>query len=244
MSVEAFSTLDLPRYKRICITTDGAQFSRLKNNLKILFAILLLLGSGAVLYNSLIGPGPRFDLAIHEAIGNAMATEAAALAGEGGRIILVTRNLASNPNPPAAAEVKALAATLQKLGRKVASTNSFRVDPLRLFKVPPGDIVEVLRKMEEKDVLISFLGPPDLDEKQLARAGEKHPKIVALCSGTMPRQINLKKLFEQQLVHVAIVSRSETGTANPAEGAGASSFDTLYSIIKPANVSELTAYAK
>ena len=173
-----------------------------------------------------------------------MAGEAATLVGEGGRIILITRSLSAEPNPPAAAQVKAMVATLEKMGLRISVTNTFRVDPLRLLKLPPGDVTEILRKMGEKDVLVSFLGPPELNEAQLARAGEKRPKIVALCSGTMPRQINLKKLFDQQLLHVAIVSRSETAAANLADAPSAPGFDTLYAIVKPANVSELTAYAK
>jgi hypothetical protein len=215
----------------------------LNNKIKIVFAILAIAASAAVLYQSLIGPGPRFDLAIHEAIGRTLATEAVPLLGEGGRIFLVARD-SSLPNPPAATQLKALAAALKQTGHPIFATNLFRVDPLRLLKPPAGDLAVLIKKMNEKDVLISLLGPPDLNPSQSPAPPEKRPKIVALCSGTMPRQINLKRLFDDQFLHVAIVSRSETASANPTDAPSAPGFDTLYAIVKPANVSELTAYAK
>jgi hypothetical protein len=216
----------------------------LKNKIKIVFALLAIAGSGAVLYQALIGPGPRFDLAIHEAIGRTLAAEAVPLLGEGGRIFLVARDASSVPNPPAEAQLKALSAALKQTGHAISATNLFKLDPLRLLKLPAGDLAMFMKKMNEKDVLISLLGPPDFNQTQSAALGDKRPKIVALCPGTMPRQINLKKLFEDQALHVAIVSRRETASANPTDVASAPGFDTLYAIVKPANVSELTAYAK
>jgi hypothetical protein len=215
-----------------------------KNKLKVLFAIVAIAGSGAVLYQALIGPGPRFDLAVHEGIGKTMAAEAGSLLGEGGRIVLIARDTSSLPNPPAAAEVKALASALKQMGHPISATNLFKVDPLRLLKPPAGDLAEVMRKMNEKDVLISLLGPPDLNQTQTARVGDRRPKIVALCSGTMPRQINLKRLFEDQFLHVAIVSRTEMAAVNITDAPSAAAFDKLYALVKPANVSELAAYAK
>jgi hypothetical protein len=215
-----------------------------KNKLKIVFAVLAIAGSGAVLYRALIGPGPRFDLAIHESIGKTIAAEAASLVGDSGRIVVVARDCATVPNPPATAQLKALAAALKQTGRAISATNLFKVDPLRLLKPPAGDLAELVRKMDEKDVLISLLGPPDFNETQLTRVGDKRPKIVALCSGTMPRQINLKKLFDDHFLHVAIVSRTEVASTNLTDAPGQPGFDTLYAIIKPANVSELTAYAR
>jgi hypothetical protein len=215
-----------------------------KNKLKIVFAVVAILGSGAVLYQKLIGPGPRLDLAIHETIGKTLASEAGSLVGESGRIVLIARDTSLSPNPPAVAQMKAVVSALKQMGRPVSATNLFKVDPLRLLKPPSPDLAEIMRKMDSADVLISLLGPADFNQTQLARVGEKRPKVVALCSGTMPRQINLKKLFDDHFLHVAIVSRAEISSTNLTDAPGQPGFDTLYAIIKPANVSELTAYAK
>src|SRR3954469_5365373 len=120
-----------------------------KNKLKVFLSLLVIAGSGAVLYSALIGPGPRFDLAIHEAIGKTIAAEAVPLLGEGGRIFLVARDFSTLPNPPAAAQVKALSSALKQMGQAISATNVFKVDPLRLLKPPAGDLAEVMRKMSE-----------------------------------------------------------------------------------------------
>ena len=102
----------------------------------------------------------------------------------------------------------------------------------------------MLRKLNDNDIIISLLGPPDFNDAQLLRIGEKRPKIVALCTGTMPEQLSLKKLFDDQLLHAAIVSRSELTNGYPVAAAADNSFDALYAVIGTNNLSALKTYGK
>jgi hypothetical protein len=114
-----------------------------------------------------------------------------------------------------------------------------KVDPLRIVGVPSGEFVEILRKSSESDVVASFLGPPILAEVQRARLGPKRFHVVALCSGAMPRQVSLKRIFDDQLLDVAIISRPVISSPAAPNDTPQGWFDYLYQVITPANLADL-----
>ena len=87
------------------------------------------------------------------------------------------------------------------------------VDPLRPVEVPAGDFFELIRKTPQGSVIVSLMGPPLLSESQRRQLQEINPAIVAFCSGSVPEQVDLRSLFEQGLVHAAVVSRRNPTTA-------------------------------
>ena len=95
------------------------------------------------------------------------------------------------------------------------------------------------RKTGEADVIVSFLGPPVFTDAQVARLGGKRPKLVAFCTGAMPDQVDLPRVFEQKLLHVAIISRASPTTAGPEPANLRAWFDRMYQVITPANLAEL-----
>ena len=87
----------------------------------------------------------------------------------------------------------------------------------------------------------SPLKPPLLTEEQLGHLGAVTPKIVAFCSGNLAERVDLRPLFERQLLHAAVVSRPSS-TKAPASPTGLSrSFDELYQSVTAANLSSWSA---
>jgi hypothetical protein len=178
----------------------------------------VILGAAAVLWFHLYGFGPAFESRLHRALGEAVAEEAAKLLGDGGRLILIDRDTRIFKSPATVAHLRSFHQALSRSGRATAFTNVIKVDPLRLLAAPPGDFFEILRRTSKADVVVSFLGPPVLSGQQIQRLGEDHARVVAFCPGTIPARTDLKGLFRQNLVHVAIIDRPVT-LANPADSA-------------------------
>jgi len=206
---------------------------------KTIAAIFTIAGAVAILFFSLREPRPGFDPRPEHALGQVLAEEAAKLLTGGGRLTVITRDPAAFASPASALQLEGFYAELKKSKLTVAATNIVQQDPLRLVRVPPGAFVDVMRKLGENDVIVSFLGPPVLDGEQKARLGEKRPYVVAVCSGWLPRQVDLKGLFAEKLLHVAVVSRLQAAPTPPTSQNPREWFDHYYEVITPANLSEL-----
>lgn len=179
-------------------------------------AALVIVAATGSLWVSLVGFPPRVDLRPHEALGEVLAQEALKQLGSGGRVFLMQRDIALYPNPAAAAQVRAFQRALRRAGVAVAGTNVVKIDPLRLVGAPPAEFFQLLKKASEADVIVSFLGPPVLNADQLARLSGKTPKVIAVCSGAMPNQVNLKRAYEAKLLHTAVLSRVEVSGNSPS----------------------------
>jgi hypothetical protein len=210
---------------------------------KTFAGIGLILGGMFILYFSLRVPPPMFDARPQEALGQVLAEEAAKMLGSVGRVTLITLDPSAFNNPAIQFQVSGFERAAKQLKMAIAATNFIKLDPLRLMRVPAGDFLEIMRKLPEGDVVVSLLGPPLLNSAQMARLGEKRPRILAVCSGPMPQQVNLPQLFDQDLLHLAVISRvvplpSGAAPENPRE-----MFNQRYRIITSANLSELPRWA-
>jgi len=204
-------------------------------------AVVIILAALGSLYITLIGLGPGINSRPHEALGQAMAEEAVKLLGPGGRVLLIRRDTRLFPNPATDVQMRAFHRELRKTGANIAATNVVKIDPLRLVSVPAGDYFQLLKKATESDVVVSFLGPPVFDPSQTSKLGDKRPKIVALCSGDMPRQIDLKRAFGEKLLHAAILSRQNAGESSAPTGGDnpVAWFNQFFVVATPANFAEL-----
>jgi hypothetical protein len=185
---------------------------------------------------------PKIDRRLHEAVGEVLAEEAANLLEPGARLIVLARDPHPFKVPAAQAQVDGFMRALKKSGRSILSLRSFKVDPLRVVSVPRGDFFDLLRQGRENDVLVSFLGPPLLSPDQLAKLGQKRARVLAVCSGAMPMQVDLKKLFHEKLLAVAIVHRQEAPAKAPP-GPSRVAFEQMFMVITASNLSELPAVA-
>jgi len=204
-------------------------------------AALVTLGAAATGWLFLgNGFGPSFDSAPHRAAGAALAREAARALKPGGHLTVLARDTSVFGNPAADTLLSAFQDTLRISHQPAATVRLFKVDPLRRVEVPPGDFAEILRKSPPEDVVVSFLGPPWLDENQRGRLGSKHPTVVAFCPGHGADIQGLPDLFRAGLVESAIISRATT-RQDHAGGGPAAAFDHAFQVVTAANVEAAVA---
>lgn len=209
--------------------------------LKTILSIVVIVASAGVLFFRFVGIPPRVDARAHIGIGEALAEQALKSAGSGGKITLVAPDISAHRHPGAEAQLKAFFKALRRAGATVSITNTVKLDPLRLVRKDPNDFMKLLLKQSEKDVVVSLLGPPLPTTEQRAALSGKHGRIVAVCSGDMPLQVNLRSLFEDNLLHAAIVSRPTPGISLPQTDDPQAWFQHFYQVITPANLSDLPA---
>ena len=198
-----------------------------------------LAGVGILYFSFWYVPGPAFNKAPHLGLGQAVARETVKLLGPKGRVFLIHRDSAAFKNPIIDTQIRGFQRALAEAGHKIAATNLLRVDPLRVASVPPGDFLELIRRTTDADVMVSFLGPPDLSPEQSQALKAGHARIVAVCSGNLPHQMALKPLFERQLLQVAIISRTIPQRSMPENATPQAWFDLLFEVVTSANLGDL-----
>ncbi|HEX2972005.1 MAG TPA: hypothetical protein VHP11_06710 [Tepidisphaeraceae bacterium] len=209
---------------------------------KIIGATLVILGAVVFLYLSMSPSAPIVEHRPFEALGQVAAEEAQKLIGNRGRIALITRDTDLYPNPQMDYICDAFYKAAAQMKLTLVSTNRLKIDPLNATRVPLGDYQALFMKLSERDVIVSLMGPPPVTSPEdRAKIPEKRPKVVALCLGTIPRQINLRALFAQNLLHTAIINRPNPETALPKSGDPHAWFDHFYEIMTPSNQNDLPA---
>ncbi|MEY2411008.1 MAG: hypothetical protein QOF48_3678 [Verrucomicrobiota bacterium] len=207
--------------------------------MRVILAGAVILAACAIIYFSLCPLPPRFDRAPHRGLGEVLGAEALKLRDASSRFIVIIRDTESFKAPAATAELEGFRQALKKGGAKISSTHILKLDPLRVVGVPPGDFFELLRKSSESDVIVSFQGPPALSPEQLAKLGSKRPHVLAVCSGSLPRQIDLQKIFAQKLLHAAVISRPDAASpAGTSRGARAA-FDRMFKLVTEQDIDDL-----
>lgn len=205
---------------------------------KTVAASIVIALSAGFLFLTLGGLPPSVNRKPHQGLGQVLGEEAVKLLGSGGRITVIGRDTEAFPNPSADAQLKSFQRAVAKAGAKVAVTKLLRSKPLSVVTVPPGEFFDILKKQSDADVIVSFMGPAVLDDAQLAKLGEKRPKVLALCTGTLPRRVPLQRLFDQKLLHAAVLSREQLLSGSPASDTPRGWFDHWFQLVTPASVAE------
>lgn len=183
---------------------------------------------------------PPIDRALHERVGQVLAAEATKLLDPGARLIVIARDQGQFQVPAAAAQLDGFLGAIRKSGKAVPTMRLLKVDPLRVVSVPPGEFFDLMRQGRSNDVIVSFLGPPLLSDEHLSKLRGKRLHVLALCSGAMPMQVNLKEIFDRRLLSAAVVSRPDA----PAQATDPErAFEQMFKVITPANISELPPVA-
>lgn len=214
-----------------------------KEKLKTWFSAAAIAVALVILYFRVFERAPKFDERPHLALGEAVAEQAAKIAGTAGRITLIAPDTSVFENPSVDLQLRAFHRALQKANLSVGATNLIKHDPLRLPRVPP-ELVEMLRKQSEADVVVSWLGPLTPSVEQKARLPSKHARVVAICSGWMPRQINLKALFDDGLLDAAIISRAAPAPGLPQSDNLQQWFSHFFQVVTPKNISDLPSFSE
>ena len=205
-------------------------------------AVILIIVAALRLYFFFHPHPDPIDPRPHQHLGAMLAAEAIQALDSTGRLIVVAREGSEFEVPAAAAQLKSFLDAIKKAGRTVTVLRSVKVDPLRPVAVPPGDFFDLLRQAKDNDVFVSFLGPPSLSDEQVAKLGAKRSKVFAVCPGGLPRRINLRKVFDQKLLTIAVVSRPDAPAVAPP-GTPQSAFEQTFKIITPDNLAELSSLA-
>lgn len=199
-------------------------------------ALVALALAWLAIYRQLHPAPPAIDPAPHRALGQWLAARALETQAGDARLTVLARDSRTFQVPAEAAQLAAFQTSLRRAGRAIHEIRWIHLDPLRINSVPPGDFFDLLRQSRPQDVIVSFLGPPALEEDQLNRLGMHRPHVLAVCSGSTPDRVDLPLLFEQKLLVGAVVSRPSPPSTSASAPIG---FDQMFQWVTSANVASL-----
>ncbi len=180
-----------------------------------------------------------FDERPHVGFGEAAAREAAKLAGPGGKVALISVDIALVDRPALKAQLRAFEETLKKSGHSIAVRKTVGLDDVRVLRAPPDAFFELLRKQAENDVIVSLVGPPVLSPEQWRKVPEKHARVLAYVSPDLVAGMDVKGLLQQGLMNTAIVTRPRPMGSLPLNGGPTEWFRCLFQIVTPDNLADL-----
>ncbi len=202
---------------------------------------LLIVGSVSALVFCVSGGfGPRLEPGPFREAGRVLAQQALAQLKPGGALTVITRDTAAFQNPASDVLLGSFQKELKKNGAKVDSSQSIAVDPLRPVSVPAGDFLQWIKNSPKGSVIVSFMGPPMLSDSQLAQLGEVKPAIIALCSGPVREQVDLRTLFAHGLLRGAVVTRNPAPAQNAPPSNDRDAFDRQFVSVTANNLAALT----
>jgi hypothetical protein len=211
-----------------------------KQKVKTGVSLAVIIGSLGFLVFHFFGPSPKIDPRPHIGIGNVLAEQAAKALGSGGRITLITPDTTAFRWPGPEVQLKTFHKALAKAKLAVAATNSVKLDPGRPMRINAEDFLNLLRKQSEADVIVTLLSPAAPTAEQRARIPAKHARVVAVCTGELPKQVNLPALLEENIVHIAIVSRPVPALSVPQTDDPAAWFDHFYETVSTKGLAEIS----
>jgi hypothetical protein len=166
--------------------------------------LLVIAGSAVWIYLTQLA-APKFNAALHRAVGQVMAEETSRLLGHRGRLVLIALETAKAPELKV--QLEAFEATLKRLGNvKVEKTYRLETEGKAKYDVGSGlsgrRFVRIVNKSLEADALVSFVGAPSLSDEELQEI-PKRPRFIAESRSAG----KLAALFDRKAIDLAIVSR-------------------------------------
>lgn len=146
----------------------------------------------------------KYNVGLHQQVGEVLAEQTANLIGKKGRVVSIA--IDTKEWPELKTQIAAFKAKLKQLGKY--ELREYEMDTKDQPKYGVGSglsgrrYVRTVKKNEKADVFVSFIGAPALSDEEVAELGNK-PKLIA--ESRSPD--NLPKLFQNQLLQVAVVSR-------------------------------------
>ena len=199
-------------------------------------SILAILGSAAWIYFGQF-KSAKHNVPLHQRVGEVMAEQTARLVARKGRVVLIT--IPTGGEPELKTQLDSFHRTLKKLGDYELKEYELDTKDQPKYGVGTGlsgrRYVRMVKKNEKADVFVSFVGAPGLKDEELAELG-KPPKFVA----ETRTPDHLPKLFDKQIISVAVVSRFVFPAPGPqAPKTSQEWFDKRYQIIAADSVSTI-----
>ncbi len=189
---------------------------------------------------------PKINMKPYLAVGQVAAEETAKLLGNKGKIVIVVQDTSQfkTKNSPSDVQIETFKETIKKQGGiSVSGTETVKIDMMAMHGPEmglPGDLfVKIVQKYPDADAIVSFAGAPQLTDEQISSLGQKIPKFVAV-SGMGMMGMGLKKLFEEQVIQLAIVPRFEPAPPSTKKPETLREwFDQTYKVVTAENASTL-----
>ena len=208
-----------------------------KSTLIIIVSLAVVATCSLWLYRTQIG-APKFNQNLHRAVGRTMADQTAKLLGETGRIVVIAIELAGAP------ELKEQLDEFQRAlhnfrGLSISKTYNLETEKKPKYGVGSGlsgrRYVRIVNKNPEADAFVSFVGAPTMSDEEVTEL-KRVPKFLAEARSAD----KLKKLFDQKVLQLAIVSRFEFPT--PVRGKPGTLqewFDQRFQVVTAADAKRL-----
>lgn len=204
-----------------------------KNGLLIAGSLLAITLSALWIYYREF-KAPKHNVALHRRIGEIMAEQTVKLVGPKGSLVLVTISTASEPELKT--QLEAFRQKLKKMGDYEIKEHELDTKDQAKYALGSGlsgrRFVRTVKNNPKADGIVSFVGAPRISDEELAEL-TKVPKFVA--ESRSPD--HLPKLFDKQIIQVAVVSRFVFPAPGPREPKTAQEwFDKRYQVIVADNV--------
>ena len=174
-----------------------------KNALLALGSVLAIATSATWIYYREF-KAPKHNVRLHQRIGEVMAEQTARVLGPKGKVLLLI--IPTGSAPELETQLQAFHRTLAKLGNYDLKEHEFDTRDQAKYGVGSGlsgrRFLRAIKNNSTADALVSFVGAPQLSDEELAQLTRK-PKFIAETRSVE----NLPKLFEKQIIQVAVVSR-------------------------------------
>lgn len=180
---------------------------------------------------------PEHDVALHRRIGEVMAEQTVRVAGNKGKIVLIT--IPTGGQPELKTQLEAFRAALKKRGQ--FELKEYEMDPKEQDKYSVGSglsgrrYARTVNKNLDASAFVSFIGAPHMRDEDIAEL-KQVPKFVAEARSVD----NLPKLFKKQLISVAVACRFNFPAPGPIQPRTAQErFDKRYQIVAAESVGTL-----
>jgi len=199
-----------------------------KNGLLIAGSLLAITLSGLWIYYREF-KAAKHNVRLHRRIGEVMAEQTAKIIGPKGTLVLVTIPSASEPELKT--QLEAFRQNLKKLGNYEIKEHELDTKDQAKYALGSGlsgrRFVRTVKNNPKADGIVSFVGAPRLSDEELAEL-TKVPKFIA--ESRSPD--HLPKLFDKQIIQVAVVSRFVFPAPGPREPRTPQEwFDKRYQVI-------------
>ena len=207
-----------------------------KRRLTVVALIAVIAGSCAWIYFVQLS-APKFNVGLQRRIGEVLAEQTASVVGKKGKV--VTMAIDTKEWPELKTQLQAFKATLKKLGDY--ELREYEMDTKDQPKYGVGSglsgrrYVRTVNKNTNASVFVSFIGAPKLSKEEMAELAIK-PRFIAESRSVD----NLPKLFEHQLIDVAVVSRFQYPAPPPEKpGTAQEWFTKRFQVVTPQSVANV-----
>jgi ABC-type sugar transport system substrate-binding protein len=179
---------------------------------QLILAAVFVGAAAAFLYYSLAGRSERVSFDTYDVLGAVTAEETARLLGSQGEVLVLARDTGEFKNPSVEAELEAFRKTMKKHPGMKAVIQRVPLSPSEMLStggaIPAEQLVTALESHPKVRAVVLFFGFPALAEAEDQALRRRNAKIVVVSSF----HSEYKQLLEGNVIHLAIVPRSDAPT--------------------------------